>query len=324
MVNRLRQWAARRGFTLVELLAAMTIGLLILGAASTFAINTWRTQSRGQAGEDTTRRARYLGTSLQRDIGEVGVLVNSRPAFGTVNLFNDTLAMIRVPTRDTVISPQYFLRNLSPSPAIGQGTCGADCIEIGKRGGRVEIQAGEVFLLNAPGNVSRVMLATTVVDPAPSDTNATVRIVFLNTLDSLFHWPARLTGVQLSAGASVQRLGLAAYFRSRGADTTVLMRSTQFNSVGQFIPTILTTGVLDFHAQIQFGNGAIADAAVPADTARNYCAISNVLVNSRLTTDRPADPRIAASAAVTRSFQWNYVARNLVFQRNARRNRPCA
>jgi prepilin-type N-terminal cleavage/methylation domain-containing protein len=46
-----------RGFTLVELLAAMTIGLLILGAASSFAINTWRTQSRGQAGK-TPRGAR--------------------------------------------------------------------------------------------------------------------------------------------------------------------------------------------------------------------------------------------------------------------------
>ncbi|MCU0623620.1 MAG: prepilin-type N-terminal cleavage/methylation domain-containing protein [Gemmatimonadaceae bacterium] len=313
----------RSGFTLVELLAAMTIGLLILGAASSFAINTWRTQSRGQAGEDTTRRARYLGTSLQRDIGEVGVLVNSRPAFGTVQLFNDTLAMIRVPTRDTVVSPTYLVRNLSPTPPLGEGTCGTDCLDIGKRGGRVEIQTGEVFLLNVPGNVNRLLLATNVTDPSPSDTNATVRIRFLNTLDSLFHWPARLTGVQLTSGASVQRLALAAYFRDRSTDTTILMRATEINTSGQFVPTILTTGVLGFEAQVQFANGTFADNAFPADAARDFCAISNVLISATLTTDRPADPRIAASAAVTRPFAWNYVARNLVFQRNARRNRPC-
>lgn len=319
----MRRSANRRGFTLVELIAAMTIGLLILGAASSFAINTWRTQSRGQAGEDTTRRARYLGTSLQRDIGEVGVLVPSRPAFGTVNLFNDTLALIRVPTRDTVISPTYLVRNLSPLPAVGAGTCGTDCLDIGKRGGRVEIQTGEVFLLNVPGNIYRLLLATAVTDANPSDTNATVRITFQNSLDSLFHWPARLTGVQLSNGASVQRLALAAYFRDRSTDTTVLMRASQINTSGQFVPTVLTTGILGFDVQVQFNNGTSADNAFPADLNRDYCSVSNVVVNATLTTDRPADPRIQASASVTRPFQWNYVARNLIFQRNARRNRPC-
>jgi hypothetical protein len=260
---------------------------------------------------------------LQRDVGEVGVLVDSRPAFGTVNLFNDTLAMIRVPTRDTAPSPSYMLSNLAPLPALGQGTCGAACIDVAKRGGRVEIQSGEVFLLLATGNVSRVLLATNVNDLNPADTTALVRITFQNTLDSLFHWPARITGIQLTAGASVRRLSLAAYFRNRSGDTTVMMRAARMNTSGEFVPEILTTGVLSWDTQIQFGNGTLANNATPADTARNFCAISNVRVDATLTTDRPADPRVAASAAVTRPFQWTYVARNLVFQRNARRGRQC-
>jgi hypothetical protein len=162
-----------------------------------------------------------------------------------------------------------------------------------------------------------------VTDPSPSDTNATVTIRFQNTLDSLFHWPARLTGVQLASGATAQRLALAAYFRDRTSDTTVLMRASQINTLGEFVPMVLTTGVLDFEVQLQFSNGAIADNAFPADPSRDFCAISNLLFDALLTTDRPADPRIAASASVTRPFQWTYVARNLVFQRNSRRGRPC-
>jgi hypothetical protein len=121
----------------------------------------------------------------------------------------------------------------------------------------------------------------------------------------------------------VRRLSLAAYFRDRSTDTTILMRAARITTAGLFVPEILTTGVLRWDVQVQFANGALNPGAIAADPARNFCEISNVIVDATLTTDRPADPRIASSAAVTRPFQWNYVARNLVFQRNARRGRPC-
>lgn len=313
----------RAGFTLVELAIAMTIGLVVLAAALSFAVTTWRTQAQGQIGEDTARRARFIGTSLQRDIAEAGVQLPPLSTFGTVVAYGDTLALLRVPTRDTLVAPTYLVDVPTPAPTTGTGTCGATCLTLVKREGRVEIRPGDLVLLQNPGNLRRLLLASAVTDLDPSDSAARVRLDLATTPDSLFHWPSRLTGVWLSQGSTVQRLALTAYFRDRATDTTLLMRATQLQATGAFVPVIMSSGVTAWQVRLGFANGDSAAAAVPADTARNACAVSRVLVDATLVSDRPADARTAASAVATRRLRWTYQARNPVFQRNARRGARC-
>ncbi|MCU0622415.1 MAG: prepilin-type N-terminal cleavage/methylation domain-containing protein [Gemmatimonadaceae bacterium] len=311
----------RRGFTLVELLAAMTIGLLVLGAATSFAINAWITQSRSQASEDTTRRGRYLATSLQRDVGEVGVFVSSSLRFGSLVVNGDTIGMLRVPTRDTSLSPSYLLRwNVASPPAAGVGTCGTHCLEVRKRSGRVEIAPGDLFLIRDDGTGSqRVLLATTVNDPNPTDTLAAVRVTFLNGVTRLWRWPSQMDSTISVPNSTVQKLAVAVYYR----DGNSLMRASSFNSAGQLVPELMAAGISGFEASVFFANGTQADSAFPGDSLRNFCQVASVRALAQLTTDRPADPRIANSALVTRPMEMTFLARNLVYQRNARRGRPC-
>jgi prepilin-type N-terminal cleavage/methylation domain-containing protein len=312
---------ARAGFTLVELLAAMTIGLVVLAAATGFALNTWRVQSRGTANEDVTRRGRYVSTSLQRDVGEVGVLIPSSPRFGTVLVFNDTLAMIRVPTRDTVVAPEYLLAwDTASPPAPGTGTCGASCFEVRKRNGRVELEAGDLVLIRDSGSGSRRLLITSAVnDPTPTDTLGVVRITVRNDIDTLFRWPSGLDSTITVQASSLQRVSLAAYYR----DSTNLFRATRFDDNGDFVPEVLAPGVVDWQVRAVFNNGTEADSITPSDTLQDFCQVASVRAIARFTADRPADPRVANQVSAQRPYNMTYVARNLVYQRNARRGRPC-
>jgi prepilin-type N-terminal cleavage/methylation domain-containing protein len=316
----LRPRPRRAGFTLVELIAAMTIGLIVLASATSFAINTWITQSRGAASEDISRRARYLGMSFQRDIGEVGVAVKSRPMFSSLIISGDTVGLLRVPTRDTVQTPTYFAK-VTTAPPVGQGTCGANCVDVIKNGLRgVEIRAGEVFLVDDQGtNEKRVLLALTVTDPAPTDTTQPVRITYLTGRDSLYRWYSKIdAGINWSQ-VQVKRLALALYFR----DSTNLFRAERIASDGTFSRELLASGVSDFQANYIFVNGTEADFATPGSATQNYCQIAAIRFRATVTTDRPSDPRVARAASSNRVLQWVIAARNLIYERNALRGANC-
>lgn len=312
----------RAGFSLVELLAAMTIGLLVLGAATSFAVNAWVTQSRSQASEDTTRRGRYIAMSLQRDVGEVGMLVPSSPRFGALVVNGDTIGMLRVPTRDTALPPAYLLRwNAASPPPAGTGTCGANCLDVRKRSGRVDIAPGDVFLIRDDGTGSqRVLLASSVNDIAPADTTAPVQVTFLEGVPRLWRWPSQLDSTISVPNSSVLKLAVAVYYRV--GDN--LMRASRFDPTGQLMPELVASGVSAFDASVYFANGTQADSAFPEDSLRDLCQVASVRAMTQLTTDRPADPRVAASGMVTRPLDMTFLARNLLFQRRARRGRPCA
>jgi prepilin-type N-terminal cleavage/methylation domain-containing protein len=305
---------ALRGFTLVELLVAMTLGLIILGAATTFAINTARSQARSQVGDDSMRRSRYIALTLEQDIRDAGSLMPIRSDFGAVNLFNDTLAILRVPARDTVAGPSYFVTAF--------GACGTNCLSVRKRNGRVEISAGQVFLFTAVGNVNRLLLATGVTDPAPSNPATPVQITVLNTLDSLFHWPARLVGVP-TTNATVQALRLSAYYRGSVADSTALMVAERIGSDGRFLPEVLANGVARWDITAGFVNGTTASGISLSDTTQNHCALTHLTIEATLTPDQVVDRRMQTSPLTARPVRWLYGTRNLNVQRTLRQGRPC-
>ena len=59
--------AENRGFTLIEVVISLTVGIIVLSGALSFAIGIWRNLEGNAVREDVYRDARYIEMSLERD-----------------------------------------------------------------------------------------------------------------------------------------------------------------------------------------------------------------------------------------------------------------
>ena len=87
---------SRAGFTLIELILALMIGLVVLTTATALTAATWQSVRGSAIRDDVTRSARYIGVTLQRDVQETGVDLASSVDFGTLSVRNDTIVILRV------------------------------------------------------------------------------------------------------------------------------------------------------------------------------------------------------------------------------------
>ena len=102
--------------TLVEIMIAMVVGVIVMGAAMSFTITTFRGVERTNLREDVFRTGRFLGPSLERDVAQAGVSIRSQPRFGTLLAKGDTLVIISVPY-DSLQSPPFPAGN-GPGPGV--------------------------------------------------------------------------------------------------------------------------------------------------------------------------------------------------------------
>ncbi|HXI20107.1 MAG TPA: prepilin-type N-terminal cleavage/methylation domain-containing protein, partial [Gemmatimonadales bacterium] len=137
----------RAGFTLIELMIAMVIGVLVLSAATGLALTTFRSIAGIQLRDGIDRNARFVGLSLQRDLTETGVDLESQPNFGSLAVYADTIAILRVPYEPTEAQPHTLSQANFPT-----GLCGATC---------AEIQTGGVAPDLAPGDLARFQVNNT-------------------------------------------------------------------------------------------------------------------------------------------------------------------
>ncbi len=93
----LKRTKANRGFTLIELIISLSLGLIVIGAATSFAVTTLRTVGASEIRENVARNARFVALSLERDLQQTGVGIESTLAFGTLRVVNDTIIIFRVP-----------------------------------------------------------------------------------------------------------------------------------------------------------------------------------------------------------------------------------
>lgn len=138
------------GFTLVELLISLTVGLILVAASLSFAISTFQGAEGNRLREEVYRNGRFIGMSLHRDVQAAGVGIESEIDFGTLKTFNDTLVVLAVPWTPT-LAPAYTLDAPfgTNNPLDPGGTCGPLCLDLQKdTNGNHDLAPGDLARLD--------------------------------------------------------------------------------------------------------------------------------------------------------------------------------
>ena len=176
---------ANRGFTLIEILVALPLGLLILSASMSFAVMTWRLIQADKLREEVYRNARFIGMSLERDLREAGVGIESTVSFGTLATWSDTIVIMQVPgdARPYELEPPPGVTN----PLPPGGTCGLSCVKLRPFAGGVDLQPRDLARLQV--NDERRLIVVQSITP----NGAFYDVTFTNA-PKILGFPAGLAG----------------------------------------------------------------------------------------------------------------------------------
>lgn len=293
--------SSRAGYTLVELIIALVVGVLVLSSATSLAVSSFRSLAGVQLRDGIDRNARYIGLSLQRDLTETGVDVESLADFGTLSVWNDTIAILRVPYEPTAAQPYPVSTANFPN-----GVCGATC---------VEVQSGATAPALAPGDLARFQVNTQrrlVLINAVSPVSNGYRVDF-GPQTQLIHHTAGIGGLVVTSAGFVQKLASVMYWRQG----TQLMRAERVGPGGTFAGEVVADGVQSFEVTLIFTDGDELTEAngIDADGTNDYNDIAGIRVRAVLQSYR-ADPRINGGLPLTRPYEWFVAPRNLIYERN--------
>ena len=301
---------ARKGFTLVELLIALVIGLVVVSSAMSFAVSTMQTVRGGKLRDGVSRNARFVAMSLERDFLSTGVGIASTVGFGALSVWGDTTVILRIPYTPTLAPPYDIVPDTAALPAVGQGTCGGRCLDLAKAAGAFDLEVGDLARLQIQDE-RRLILITSVNDPGgPTDT---VQVQFAN-VDSLMRFQGLLTGLQIPAnGAFVQELAPVVYW----VEGDSLMRAERFNLDGTLNGDLMAEGVQSWDATLIFTDGDelnLANAG-DGDATNDFDDILSVRIQARLAADR-TNRTVNGGNLFTRDYNWRFTPRNLMYERN--------
>ncbi|MGH7514111.1 MAG: type II secretion system protein [Gemmatimonadales bacterium] len=295
---------ARAGFTLLELILALTIGLLVLATSMALTATTWQSVRGATLRDGVTRNARYIAVTLQRDVQETGVDLSSSVDFGALAVWGDTIAILRVPYTPT--APGQYPLSQTNFPT---GECGPACLEIQTGGAVPELSVGDLARVQV-SNIRRLIYVT-AVDP----TKGGYRVQFTNA-PTLLHHASGIQGLAITpASTFIQRLGAVIYYRD---DAGQLRRATRLNPDLTPQGEVLATGVGALSARLVFTDGTEAveaDNGTDGNPGNDYDDIAGLRVQATLQSDR-LDPRVNGGRPIRRQLQWWFAPRNLIYERN--------
>jgi len=300
----------RGGFTLVELIISLTIGLILVAASLSFAISTFQGAEGNKVREEVYRNARFINMSLQRDVQIAGVGIRSEVDWGSLNVFNDTLVVLAVPWEPQIahayeIAPPFGTNN----PLDPGGTCGALCIDLEK-------DASGSFDL-APGDLARLQVNTErhlLLIDGVRDLGTTFQVTFLGDTTLLGYDAAFQGGLQLDRfQTTVQKLQPVVYFQ----EDSVLYRAQGFDATGVLQTAPMAYGVIDWDVRLVFTDLDEAAAADPTDgdVTNDFDDLLGTRITATLAANR-ADLRVNSGDIFTREYQWKIMPRNLMYERN--------
>ena len=305
--------ARREGFTLIELLLSLVISVVVMGASLSFAIATFRGSEGNSLREEVYRNARFIGMSLERDIQTTGVGIASEIRFGTLSTFNDTLVVLHIPWTPTnafpyVIDPPSGTDNPLDPGGTG-GTCGPSCIDLNKGPGNTfDLEPGDIARLQV-NTERRVILVTDV-----QSTGNTVELTFASA-PTLLHYESALSGgLRLDRFSTfVQKLQPIVYW----VENEILYRSDQLDTNGDLVGSPLAYDVKSWDTKMIFLDLDEADEGNPydSDETNDFDDILGTWITATLATTR-SDIRVAGGELYTRDYEWKFLPRNLMYERN--------
>lgn len=298
------------GFTLIEMMLALIVGLVVVSAAMSSAVTTFQTVRGTALREGVNRNARFVAMSLERDFMSTGVGITSTTSSGALAVWGDTTVVLRVPYTPTLAPPYDIVPDTASLPAVGQGTCGSRCLDLAKAAGAFDLAVGDLARLQIQSE-RRLVLITNVNDPGgPNDT---VQVQFAN-LDTLIRYPSGLSGLQIPAnGAFVQKLAPVIYWSENGN----LMRAERFRADGSLDGDVVAYGLLSWEATLIFTDGDELDLAdaTDGDATNDFDDILSIRIRATLAADR-VDRRVNGGTLFTRDYAWRFSPRNLMYERN--------
>ena len=298
----------RRGFTLIELVLAMVIGLVVLASALSVAEGMYGNVTGMRLRDGVGRQARFVGMSLQRDVSETGVDLESSIAFGALASRGDTLTILSVP--QDPVPPEYFVAPHATNPLyVDQGTCGSLCINL--RSSAPALVPGDLGLLTSLGT-NRLFIVSSVTKRTDSSAVALV------PADSVLFRAANMQDLQLDRGRTasyVQRLRPVMYWLENGQ----LMRAERMTVAGNFDGVPIADHVRSFEVRLVFTDGDVLPSAnvTDADDTNDYDDLIGVRVTIEVDAER-TDRSVRGGELLTRRYQWHFTPRNLVYERNRR------
>ncbi len=302
--------SSREGFTLVEMLISLVLGVVVVAASLSFAITTFRGTEGNKLREEVYRSARFIGMTLERDIQTTGVGIESEIRFGTLSTFNDTLVILYIPWIPTGAYPY----EISPPPGVNNpldpgGTCGPNCIDLNTApDGSFDLKTGDLARMQINAE-RRVILVTGV-----NNLGSTVELTFAADTTLLHYESAFKGGVQLDRFSTiVQKLQPIVYY----VEGEILYRADRFQANGSLIGSPLAYGVKSWETKMIFVDLDEYDEGDPndADNTNDFDDILGVRITATLGTNRP-DIRVAGGEIFTRDYEWKLIPRNLSYERN--------
>lgn len=307
--------AARTGFTLVELLIALTLGAIVVGAAINYLIRELRTLQSNDVRDVVTRTGRYVGISLRHDLQRAGIGIETTMSFGTVDVWpgtlGDTLVVLNVPYLPEPASPHTIVPPPGDdNPLLPGSTCGTQCIEVLRTPDvPFDLEVGELARLQVPGERRLVLiLGTSLV----SDTSAELTFTDASTI---LGRPAGMDGLSIDRFSTyVQELDATVYYLDEGDR---LMRAVGLDLDGSPQGQVLAYGVEEFDVKLVFADGDVLDGANPvdADDSNDYDDIVAVKVRITAKADR-VHPMVNNGELLRRTFEWMVAPRNLRYEKD--------
>ncbi len=301
----------RSGFSLIEMMIAMVVGVVVVTAATGVAINAMRSTRATEMREGLTRTGRFLGMAFERDLLETGVDIESSASFGSIAVRNDTLTILSVPY-DPDAPPQYQLLWSSPLPPVLPG---GNCLPVTrcavfKKDGTnpVALEPGDLALLTIQSSRRLVVVSNVAA------VTGGARVTFVPN-DSVLWRPANFTGDLLlyPPATTLQRIRVVTYWR----EGTTLYRSSRHDADGELIREVVADNVQDFQVSLIFVDDTERLAADPTDAlnTNDYNRIKTVRVR---VTARTEEAWMSGSGRppADRLFEWHFTPRNLKYERN--------
>ncbi len=258
---------------------ALVMGVVLLTAATQFALSTWRSMEGNELRDAVHRNARFVAMSMERDLQSTGVGIASTPSFGTLSVSGDTLVILSV-RYDPLEAPPH---DLDPP-------------------------AGDLVRLQVKDTRRLALVQST------QDAGAGFQLWF-TAHPQLLNQAAGLSGGLLldRYDTFAQELSMTVYYR----DGDRLMRAERLRADGTPDGDVVSYGVQSWEVTVVFADGDEADAANPADSdaTNDYDDVVGVRIRAQLGADR-VDPRVNRGALFTRSYDWRFSPRNLLYERN--------